>query len=124
MNNLQPLLYIGIPAILILAGMFFNWSAANGLRSEFQSLRTEVRGEIASLRSEVRGDIGSLRNEIGSLRSEVRGDIGSLRGEVGSLRGKLDDIKDSNHKDALEIMRQMTALHERVAIVESKQKEG
>jgi len=71
--NLQPLLYIGIPAILILAGMFFNWSAANGLRGEFHSLRTEVRGDIRA------------------------------------LEAKLEDVKDSNHKDALEIMRQMTA---------------
>jgi len=79
--NLQPLLYIGIPAVLILAGMFFNWSAANGIRSEVKDVRSEVK----------------------------------------DVRDKLDDIKDSGHKDALEIMRQMTALHERVAIVETKQ---
>jgi hypothetical protein len=86
MNNLRFSLSIGLPVPFILAGMFLNWSAANGLRSEIGSLRAEVRGEI------------------------------------GSLRNKLDDVKDANHKDALEIMRQMTALHERVAIVESKQK--
>jgi len=79
--NLQPLLYIGIPAVLILAGMFFNWSAANGIRSEVKDVRSEVK----------------------------------------DVRDKLDDIKDSGHKDALEIMRQMTAMHERVAIVETKQ---
>ena len=79
--NLQPLPYIGIPAVLILAGMFFNWSAANGIRSEVKDVRSEVK----------------------------------------DVRDKLDDIKDSGHKDALEIMRQMTAMHERVAIVETKQ---
>jgi len=97
MNNLQFSLSIGLPVLFILAGMFLNWSAANGLRGEINSLCAAVRGEIGSLRVEVRGDISSLRN-------------------------KLDDVKDANHKDALEIMRQMTALHERVAIVESKQK--
>jgi hypothetical protein len=97
MNNLQFSLSIGLPVLFILAGMFFNWSAANSLRTEIGNLRTEVRGEISGLRTEVRGEIGSLRD-------------------------KLEDVKDSNHKDALEIMRQMTALHERVAIVESKQK--
>jgi len=91
--NLQPLLYIGIPAILILAGMFFNWSAANGIRSEVKDVRSEVR---------------ELRSEVYSRLEKVE--------------AKLEDVKDSNHKDALEIMRQMTALHERVAIVESKQK--
>ena len=38
-----------------------------------------------------------------------------------AVRKQIDDLKDSNHKDALEIMRQMTALHERVAVVETKQ---
>ena len=104
MNNLQLLLVIGIPTVMILAGLSFNWSAANSLRTDINGLRTEVRG-----------DIGGLRSEVDGLRSEVRRDINDLR-------GKLEDVKDSNHRDALEIMRQMTALHERVAIVESKQK--
>jgi hypothetical protein len=78
--NLQPLLYIGIPAILILAGMFFNWSAANGIRSEVKDVRSEVR---------------ELRSEVYSRLEKVD--------------AKLEDVKDSNHKDALEIMRQMTA---------------
>ena len=86
--NLQPLLYIGIPSVLILAGMFFNWSAANGIRSEVKDVRSEIK---------------------------------DVRSEIKDVRDKLDDIKDSGHKDALEIMRQMTALHERVAIVETKQ---
>jgi hypothetical protein len=40
--------------------MFFNWSAANGIRSEVKDVRSEVR----------------------------------------ELYGKLEDVKDSNHKDA------------------------
>jgi len=80
-NTMQPLLYSGIPSILILAGMFFNWSAANGIRSEVKDVRSEIK----------------------------------------DLRDKIDDVKDSGHKDALEIMRQMTALHERVAVVENRQ---
>jgi len=108
MNNLQFSLSIGLPVLFILTGMFFNWSAANSLRVEIGNLRTEVRGEISGLRTELRGEMSGLRTEV--------------RGEIGSLRDMLEDVKDSNHKDALEIMRQMTALHERVAIVESKQK--
>jgi uncharacterized protein YfbU (UPF0304 family) len=34
---------------------------------------------------------------------------------------KFEEIKESGHRDALEIMRQMTARHERVAVVETKQ---
>ena len=60
-----------------------------------------------------------------STRNEFRSEFNSLRSEMTSLRsdllGELGQVKDANHKDALEIMRQMTALHERVAVVESKQ---
>ena len=38
-----------------------------------------------------------------------------------SFEKRMDENRDANHRDALEIMRSMTALHERVAIVESKQ---
>jgi hypothetical protein len=34
---------------------------------------------------------------------------------------RFDDVIASGHRDALEIMRAMTALHERVAVVEAKQ---
>lgn len=34
---------------------------------------------------------------------------------------RFDDVISSQHGDALEIMRSMTALHERVAVVETKQ---
>jgi hypothetical protein len=34
---------------------------------------------------------------------------------------RFDDVISAQHKDALEIMRNMTALHERVAVVEANQ---
>lgn len=34
---------------------------------------------------------------------------------------RFDDVIASQHRDALEIMRNMTALHERVAVVEANQ---
>ncbi len=34
---------------------------------------------------------------------------------------RFDDVISSQHRDALEIMRNMTARHERVAVVEAKQ---
>ncbi len=36
---------------------------------------------------------------------------------------RFDDVIANGHRDALEIMRSMTALHERVAVVEAKQGE-
>ena len=48
-----------------------------------------------------------------------------LNGIDGRLDGhdlRFDDLKEASHRDALEIMRQMTALHERVVVVEAKQR--
>lgn len=35
---------------------------------------------------------------------------------------KIDGLQSANHKDALEILRQLTAVHERIAVVEEKQR--
>ena len=37
-----------------------------GLRSEMDSLRSEMRGEMSGLRSEMRGEMGGLRSEMNS----------------------------------------------------------
>ncbi len=47
------------------------------------------------------------RSDNQTLRTEIRGDMSTLRGEVVALRNQI-------HQD-------MVALHERVAVVESKQ---
>ena len=38
------------------------------------------------------------------------------------LDDKIESLRDSTRRDALEIMRNMTSLHERVAVVETRQK--
>lgn len=40
---------------------------------------------------------------------------------LSNIERRLDEVVANNHKDALEIMRSMTALHERIAVVETKQ---
>ena len=74
MTNLQLLLSIGIPSLLIV----FSW----------------VNGNLRADRLDKRMD---------------------------KFDERLDQLRDAGHRDALEIMRSMTALHERVAVVESKQ---
>ena len=88
-----------IPTFIVVLGVVLNWLSNNSMRGEFSTLR----GEFHTLR----GEFHSLRGEMTTLRADVLSEIG--------------DLKDANHKDALEIMRQMTSLHERVAVVESRQ---
>ena len=38
-----------------------------------------------------------------------------------AIDGRFNDVIAANHRDALEIMRAMTALHERVAVIETRQ---
>ncbi len=44
-----------------------------------------------------------------------------VRHQQEEMAKKLDAVMAGGHRDALEIMRQMTTLHERVAVVEAKQ---
>ena len=74
MTNLQLLLAIGVPSLLVI----LSWVSNNSRHD-----RTEARFDAVNKR--------------------------------------FDDVIAANHKDALEIMRSMTALHERVAVVETKQ---
>ena len=56
----------------LIAGVFlFAILGFNSLRSDFNSLRTDVRTEIGTLRTDVRAEIGTLRSEISGLRDEV-----------------------------------------------------
>ena len=94
-----------IPTFVVLLGLLLNWLNTSSTRNEFRSEFNALRGEFNSLR----GELNSLREDFNSLR-------GAMNTRV-DLMGELGQVKDANHKDALEVMRQMTALHERIAVV-------
>jgi hypothetical protein len=54
-----------------------------------------------------RSETAALCTEINGLRSEVRGEVAQLRSEM--------------HKDMMQLLTSMVSLHERVAVVESRQ---
>ncbi|HEV8610205.1 MAG TPA: hypothetical protein VGS98_09080 [Thermoanaerobaculia bacterium] len=73
------------------------------LRTEVGDLRTELRTEVGELRTEV-GDLRTeLRTEVGGLRAELRAEVGGLRAElrteVGGLRNEIADVK--RHADVI-----------------------
>jgi uncharacterized coiled-coil DUF342 family protein len=73
------------------------------LRTEVGDLRTELRTEVGELRTEV-GDLRTeLRTEVGDLRTELRTEVGGLRAElraeVGGLRNEIADVK--RHADVI-----------------------
>ena len=72
MTNLQLALSIGIPVGLILAGMFFNWSAANGIRTEVKDLHTEMNSRFTQLD----GRIDRIHETLGHFHS-VNGQYGA-----------------------------------------------
>ncbi len=81
MTNLQLLLTIGIPSILIL----LTWLSNN---TRFAAMEKRIDG---------------------------------VDGRIDKLSARVDAQGDSHHRDMLQIMQALTGLHERVAVVESKQ---
>jgi hypothetical protein len=94
MNNMQLDLSIGIPSVLVILAWISN-------KSDMHALRTEMRSDMTSLRTE-------LRSDMASLRTEFRSDNDSLRKEMIGL--------------CKEIYEAMIPLHERMAVIEIKQK--
>ena len=85
MTDIQLLLSIGIPSILVV----LSWLSNNSRLS-----RLENRLDSTESRFDRRFD---------------------------EIEKRLNDIITAVHNDTLEIMRSMTALHERVAVIEVKQ---
>ena len=86
MTNMQLLLSIGIPSLLIV----LSWLTNN---TRFDRIERRLDGHDA--------------------RFDRMDD---------KFSAKIDALQSAGHKDALEIMRQLTALHERIAVVEEKQR--
>jgi predicted nucleic acid-binding Zn-ribbon protein len=99
MTNLQLLLTIGIPAMLIV----LSW------------INSSQR--IDAVHDSLNKQIGSLDKRMNAFDSR----LDSFERRMDSFEKRLEDARRDSHKDALEIMRSMTSLHERVAIVEAKQ---
>jgi hypothetical protein len=96
MTNLQLLLTIGIPSLLIV----LSWITNN---SRFD-------------RIEKRLDLHDTRFNDLQTASDTR--FSALQSASDT---RFSALQSASHRDALEILRSMTALHERVAVVETKQ---
>ena len=92
MPNIQLLLSIGIPSLLIVVAMLNSNSRLNGIGS-----RVDKRFEGIEKR------------------------LDGIDRRLDHHDERFEDLKAAGHKDALEIMRQMTSLHERVAVVEARE---
>jgi gas vesicle protein len=104
MTNLQLMLSIGIPSLLVLLNIALNRSDVLALRSEMIQLRKDLTSDMAQLRKDINSDMAQLRKDINSDMAQLRKD----------LTNDMTQLRDSIHRD-------MVLPHERVAVVESKQ---
>ncbi len=81
MTNLQLLLTIGIPSLLVVLSWLSNHSRFAALEKRMDAIDRKVE----------------------------------------AMEFRFQDVISAQHRDSLEILRNMTALHERVAVVETKQ---
>ncbi|WP_041598002.1 hypothetical protein [Granulicella tundricola] len=75
MTNLQLLLAIGIPSLLVMFGILLNRQEAASLRAEIGQLRGEMKSEIGQLLAEMKSENNQLRNEIITLRDNIHEDM-------------------------------------------------
>lgn len=95
MNNVQLLLSIGIPSLLVV----LTWLSNNTKLAAFERRLDGIDERLDT--------VDDRFNRVDDRFNEVN--------------SRFNQVIDAQHRDALEIMRALTALHERVAVVETKQ---
>lgn len=107
MTNTQLLLSIGIPSLLVILSWLSNNARLNNVEKRLDAHDKRL--------DEIVSDMNRRFTEV-IVSTNKRFDEAAA-----STNKRFDDVISANHRDALEIMRSMTALHERVAVVESRQ---
>jgi hypothetical protein len=110
MTNLQLLLTIGIPSLLVVLSWLSNNARFAAIDKQFD--RVDRKFEQIDQKFE---EIDRRFDEM-ERRFETRFQEMELRFER-----RFQDVISAQHKDALVILQSMTSLHERVAVVEAKQ---
>jgi hypothetical protein len=99
---------IGVPLVVILAGILLNRSEFKDLRSEIKDVRSEMRSEFKEVRSEMkdlRGDVGiqiqGIKADAAARHSEVLARFNVLEADMRQfyhLTGKLEARVDTIEK--------------------------
>lgn len=96
MTNLQLLLSIGIPSLLVLVNIAIGTWAIKDLRAEMLANNKDVRGEVKEVRGEVkeiRGEMKDFRTEIIQRLDRIDADLRTFYSITGRLEGRLDTLE-------------------------------
>jgi len=117
MTNLQLLLTIGIPSLLVVLSWMSNNARFAAVDKRIDDLDRKMERKFDEI--DRRFEAIDRRFELIDRKFEEmerRFDESEQRVEL-----RFQDVITAQHRDALEILRNMTSLHERVAVVEMKQ---
>jgi hypothetical protein len=70
MTNLQLLLSIGIPSLLVLINISLNRSDVTSLRSEMIQLRVDINRDMTQLRDSIHRDMISLHERVATVEAK------------------------------------------------------
>ncbi len=124
MTNLQLLLTIGIPSLLVVLSWMSNNARFAAVDKRIDDLDRKMERKFDEIdrwfeAMDRRFELIDRKFELIDRKFEEmerRFDESEQRVEL-----RFQDVITAQHRDALEILRNMTSLHERVAVVEMKQ---
>ena len=118
MKRFELLSIIGsMVAVGITLGAVVIGSVGN-LRTEMQTLRTEVRTDITDVRTEMQSLRAEVSTEMQSLRAEVNTEMQALRAEVNT---EMQALRTEVRTDIADVRTDIRALETRLAGVERRQ---
>jgi hypothetical protein len=105
MTNLQLLLTIGIPSLLVVLSWMSNNKRLDKIEADIERRFAEVDRRFA---------------DVDRRFTEMDRKFAEMDRRFADMDRRFDTVIDSQHRDSREILRNMTSLHERVAVVEAK----
>ena len=118
MKRFELLSIIGsMVAVGITLGAVVIGSVGN-LRTEMQTLRTEVRTDITDVRTEMQSLRAEVNTEMQALRTEVNTEMQALRAEVHT---EMQTLRTEVRTDIADVRTDIRALEHRLVAVERRQ---
>jgi hypothetical protein len=83
---MHDVLIVSVPLIAILAGLFFN-------RTDMNNLRSDSKADSLSLRNELKSEIKELRSEMNARFDRVDAELRYFHGVTGKLDGRIEALE-------------------------------
>lgn len=98
MTNLQLVLTIAIPSLLILVGMFLNNSRSNTLEGHIDRLGSDLDARIGRMGSDLNARIDRMGSDLNARLDRQQSDLSLFYQTLGRHDAEITNLKDAQRR--------------------------